>query len=721
MSDYGGRLEPQHAEMLAASGITPEHARARGYVSVDTKARLEQIGVTKAGRNVPGLLVPLRRVDESTWGYQYRPDQPRANAAGKPIKYETPRGQRNGLDVPPGVGPKLGDPSIPLFVTEGARKADAGALAGLCVVDLPGVWSWIGTNPAGGKIALPDWHDIALNGRRVVLAFDSDASRKRSVRKALTVLAGYLASKGAAVTYLHLPDAESDKCGLDDYLAAGHTVDELWRLVRPDPPELVDPGPVDTEISTEKNTEISTAEPVAPATLGEVHDRFTRWLGAEYDLAVLDAVLCAAAAEKLTGDPAWILVVSGSGAAKTETVGALAGAGAHITSTITSEGALLSATSLRERAKDATGGLLRKVGSAGLLVVKDFTSILSMSRDPRGAVLAALREVYDGRWERNVGSDGGRTLTWTGRVVVVGAVTTAWDSAHSVVAAMGDRFVLIRLDSTSGRQASGRQAIRNAGAETTMRAELSTVVAGLLSTVDPGHIGEVDDDAAELLLGLADVVTLARTAVTRDYRGDVIDCHAPEMPTRFAKQLTMLVRGGLAVGMTGPHALAVATRCAADSVPPLRLAILLDLAEHPASTTHAVRKRLDKPRATVDRELQALHMLGLLACDEIDDPTRGKTSWHYSIAETIDADALSRLGSARNVTTRTQAHKEEVGRDSAADDGPHGGTDIPGTTPGRSLSHPAERATCRLCSKPLASLLAANGYDAHPSCLEAAS
>jgi hypothetical protein len=57
-------------------------------------------------------------------------------------------------------------------------------------------------------------------------------------------------------------------------------------------------------------------------------------------------------------------------------------------------------------------------------------------------MLAALREVYDGRWERNVGTDGGQTLTWTGRIAVVGAVTTAWDVAHRVVSVMGDRFVL---------------------------------------------------------------------------------------------------------------------------------------------------------------------------------------------------------------------------------------------------------------------------------------
>jgi hypothetical protein len=38
----------------------------------------------------------------------------------------------------------------------------------------------------------------------------------------------------------------------------------------------------------------------------------------------------------------------------------------------------------------------------------DFTSILSQNRDTRGQVLAALREVYDGSWDRPVGADGGK-------------------------------------------------------------------------------------------------------------------------------------------------------------------------------------------------------------------------------------------------------------------------------------------------------------------------
>ncbi len=395
------------------------------------------------------------------------------------------------------------------------------------------------------------------------------------------------------------------------------------------------------------------------AALADCHATFERWLGDEYDMDALDAALAAVAVQGLTGDPLWLLLISGSGNAKTETVQALTGAGAMATSTITSEGALLSATAKRERSSSATGGLLRKLGS-GVLVIKDVTSILSMNREVRGQVLGALREVYDGAWSRNVGTDGGQTLEWAGRITVVGAVTTAWDTHHAVVASMGDRFVLVRVDSTKGRLTAGRRAIGNTGSEAEMRAELSAAVGRVVTTMNTDPV-DLTPAETELLLTAADIVTLARTAVERDYRGDVIDCHAPEMPTRFAKQLAQVVRGAVAVGMSRGDARRLAIRCARDSTPPLRLEIIEDVAANPGTDTAAVRKRLNKPRATVDRELQALHMLGVLVCEEETAEWRGQpvTRWHYRVSEHVDPEAISKENSARKVTTRPYSPREE--------------------------------------------------------------
>jgi Bifunctional DNA primase/polymerase, N-terminal len=379
------------------------------------------------------------------------------------------------------------------------------------------------------------------------------------------------------------------------------------------------------------------APAVSTATLDQAHDVFRRWLGDEYDLDALDATLATAAAERLGGDPLWLLLVSGSGNAKTETVQALKATGAHVVSTIASDGALLSGTSKKQQTKDATGGLLRVIGDSGLLVIKDVTSILSMDRNTRATVLAAIREIHDGHWIRYLGVDGGRTLEWTGRIGIIGAVTTAWDRAHDVIASMGDRFLILRMDSREGRLAAGRQARRNVDHEIQMRSEMADVVAGVLAGAAT-NVGAVTD-RDDRLLAAANLVTLARTGVDYDHRGDVIDAHAPESPTRFMKQLVQVVRGAESIGIGRADALRLAIRCARDSMPPLRLNIIDDLSEHPASTPTEMRRRLDKPRSTVDRQLQSLHILGVARLDE--EPTHGgKTIWRYSLADGIDPATL---------------------------------------------------------------------------------
>jgi hypothetical protein len=261
-------ISNDHLAMLAASGISAEHARRRGYETIENGRYLAHLGtngsgdtiaIARAGRSTPGLLIPLLRPDRSTWGYQYRPDMPRLRD-GKPVKYETPSRQRAGLDVPPGVAADLGDPSVPLWITEGAKKAHAGAINGLCIVALVGVWSWRGANSSGGKVALADWHDIALNGRRVVIAFDGDVARKEPVQKAAQALGDYLAAmKGAQPEYLWLPDTD-EKTGLDDYLLE-HTVDELWALVKPTLPPLSQAQVYPPETSAHPHTHSSTAMP----------------------------------------------------------------------------------------------------------------------------------------------------------------------------------------------------------------------------------------------------------------------------------------------------------------------------------------------------------------------------------------------------------------------------------------------------------------------------
>ena len=146
-------------------------------------------------------------------------------------------------------------------------------------------------------------------------------------------------------------------------------------------------------------TAVEQQEAPPRCSLADAHAVFKKWLGDEYDLDAASAAIAAAASERLPGDPLWLLIVAGPGGAKTETVQALMGCGAHVTSTIASEGALLSATPRRERNKKATGGLLRKIGDRGVLVIKDVTSD-SIGR-PQHPCQRSCR--YSGNLRRQVG------------------------------------------------------------------------------------------------------------------------------------------------------------------------------------------------------------------------------------------------------------------------------------------------------------------------------
>jgi hypothetical protein len=415
--------------------------------------------------------------------------------------------------------------------------------------------------------------------------------------------------------------------------ATGH-----WDVVEKEPAQRRRRRPADEETHDIVSPVPGTP---TPCTLTEVDAVFLRWFGEKYDLEVMHAALATEATAQLEGDPVWMLIVGAPGSAKTETLQALS-SHAEVVSTITSEGALLSGSSKKETSKEATGGLLRVLGSNGTVVIKDFTSILSMHREARASVLAALREVYDGRWTRNLGVDGGKTLSWEGRLTVLAGVTTAWDEHHAVVASMGDRFVLFRNDSNTGRREAGRQAMQNAGLENRMRRELATAAAGVLQQVkDERHELTVEEE--DRLLAAADLVTRARTAVIRDFRGDVVDAHAPEAPTRFLKQLVQLMRGCLSLGMSREDALHLALRGARDSVPPLRLDILEDLGTNPWASVREIRQRLNRPRNTVDRELQGLHMLQLLDVDESDVmhvAGREAVVWRYAVASGLDHESL---------------------------------------------------------------------------------
>jgi hypothetical protein len=223
-------LLPNHQELIEASAISDEVAAERGYWTATAPKELERLFGATQRKLVPALVIPTYDVRGERVFCQLRPDDPRV-VGGKCRKYELPHGTRMVVDVPPRVRPALGDPRAPIVITEGARKADAAVSAGLLAIDLVGVCSWRGRNRDGGLTALADWESIALNDRTVYLAFDSDAMVKREVHAALVRLRKFLVHRDADVRVIYLPSGDGGaKTGLDDFLATGHTRDDVLGL-----------------------------------------------------------------------------------------------------------------------------------------------------------------------------------------------------------------------------------------------------------------------------------------------------------------------------------------------------------------------------------------------------------------------------------------------------------------------------------------------------------
>lgn len=250
-------LFDQHVADLARSGITREQALESGIRSAKDPATISAILLwEKPAKSLGPCLVFTFRNSDGSLALNYarvKPDKPR-NARkgadkGKPIRYESPIGLANRCYFPAGITASLSDPSIPLLITEGEKKALKATLSGFPTVGLVGVWGWQQKRERdsegrgiGERKLIPDLDAVVWSDRSVVIAFDSDAVRKPEVRSAESAIAEMLLQRGAKVSVVRLPESggqggEKIKCGLDDYLVS-RTADDLRRLIEAATPML---------------------------------------------------------------------------------------------------------------------------------------------------------------------------------------------------------------------------------------------------------------------------------------------------------------------------------------------------------------------------------------------------------------------------------------------------------------------------------------------------
>lgn len=463
----------------------------------------------------------------------------------------------------------------PVFVVEGEKDVETLRSHGVTAT----------TNSGGAGKWSPDFAPYFTGAPRVVILPDNDAPGDQHAR----IVAQSLTGTVPDIRVVKLPGLKP-KGDVTDWFESGGTVEELYRLA--DAAESI------------------TMHAAAPE-LADVAALFQKWLHMP-DVIPLYAVLGTIAANLLPGDPVWLGVVAPPSSAKTETLNATSELPNVYAAATLTPASLLSGSSKRDRSATSKGGLLKEIGEFGILVLKDFGSVLSMRPDAKAEILAALREIYDGSWTRHVGTDGGQSLTWQGKIGLIFGVTPALDSHHSVIGAMGERFLLCRLPAAGKEQAI--RALKHSGAgAASMRRELAQSVAALFSRVrrEPRELNDAERDQ---LVELASLAVRVRSTVERDRQSREIESiHGAEGPARLVLSLERLLAGLDSLGCDRALALHVVERVALDSVPPLRRRALEWVRQQQApAETKDVAASLGLPTNTARRVLEDLAAYGLV-------------------------------------------------------------------------------------------------------------
>ena len=155
---------------------------------------------------------------------QFRPDETWLDPkSGDLAKYLTPKVGYDAICL--GTGDPeywqkvIEDISIPINITEGAKKAGAGLTHGYPTISLSGVWMGVinvGTPHKKKYRLVPTLRMFCQPGRIFYLCFDADIVRKKEIRAALRFLAKLLIEEGCIVKVVQWNEERGK--GMDDHL-----------------------------------------------------------------------------------------------------------------------------------------------------------------------------------------------------------------------------------------------------------------------------------------------------------------------------------------------------------------------------------------------------------------------------------------------------------------------------------------------------------------------
>ncbi len=355
------------------------------------------------------------------------------------------------------------------------------------------------------------------------------------------------------------------------------------------------------------------------------------------DFEPLDIAIATYIANHFQSDPLWLFIIAPSSSAKTEIICSFSQMeDAYFLSDLTDK-------TLASGYQTGEHSLLTRINNKTVFM-KDFTTVLSMRSEKQSEILAQLREIYDGRFDKEWGNKA--KINWQGKIGFIAGVTPAIDRTYATYQTLGERFIQVRMKPVDEMQCAKR-AMETSGKETSHRQEIAALMKLLLDEVLVGlAMPGMSEGISNKLAALATICVRARTAISRDrYTRDFDYVPEPEAPPRFAKQLTLLAHG-LAV-LRGNEKVAVkdfetVKRVAFDCMPRVRSRLLQLMMEgqRKISASEAMEElRLSKN--VVYRLLEEMVALRLLE----KEGSRGSEMWFLS---TLVLDCLKVLEFPQN-------------------------------------------------------------------------
>ncbi len=324
----------------------------------------------------------------------------------------------------------------------------------------------------------------------------------------------------------------------------------------------------------------------------------------------IDVVFGVVFANRLNSKPVWLYLVGPPSGGKTEVIQSLSGHSSVFSISKITPKTLISGWKRTSKTDKTEYSLLPQLHNK-ILVIKDFTALLSMRSDAVQEILGTLRDAYDGESTHGYGT--GERLHYRSKFGVIAAVTNVIDRHRGLLAELGERFLTYRLPDI-GSMEEHKRCLKAAmqrdvvAQEREMRQAASAVL-----DLDP-PVPSITQAQINMLAQAAKFAARARCEVYRDRYSKEAEFPHPEVPTRFTKQLTDLALGLTMVregARVGNDEINIIRHIAAQSITYKRMKLFQVMCELGETSVPELNKHYPLSETQLRRELDDLVLLDL--------------------------------------------------------------------------------------------------------------